>query len=288
MLSGSIHAQLLTGPFDEGPYDQALFWPDQQHDHSLLERVSQAALRSKQAVIKTRNNTTEETGEPLDALACPLFLEGKLFGVFAVEMTNRSQSMQQAAVQQVQSGVKWLEAMILVQGTTSREQLVNLVDLVAIGLENEQFQVASMEVANQLAERFACQRVSLGFKRYHRIHVEALSHSTKIDHQSNLLRALRDAMNEAVDQEMTLVYPLPTGNQALVTRCHAQLAKEQHEAAICTVPLMKNGQVIGALLLERSADKPFTAETIQQCEQIGLLIGPVLETRRREERPLPL
>jgi RND family efflux transporter MFP subunit len=288
MLRGSMHAQLLTGALDKGPYDQALFWPDQQHDPALLERVTQAALRSKQAVIKTRNNTTEVTKEPLDALACPLFLDGKLFGVFSVEMTNRSQPMQQAAVQLIQSGAKWLETMLLLQGSTTREQLVNLVDLVATGLENKKFPVAAMEVANQLAARFACQRVCLGFKRYQRIHIEALSHSTKIDHHSSLIRTLREAMNEAMDQEMTLVYPLPTKNQTLVTRCHAQLAKEQQNANICTVPLIQNGQVIGALLLERGANKPFSAECTQQCEQIGLLIGPVLETRRREERPLPV
>jgi RND family efflux transporter MFP subunit len=53
------------------------------------------------------------------------------------------------------------------------------------------------------------------------------------------------------------------------------------------LPLIKNGKALGALLLERVADKPFTAETVEQCEQIGLLLGPVLETRRRDERPLP-
>jgi RND family efflux transporter MFP subunit len=43
---------------------------------------------------------------------------------------------------------------------------------------------------------------------------------------------------------------------------------------------------VGALLLEREADKPFTADTVAQCEQVALLLGPVLETRRRDERPL--
>ena len=74
----------------------------------------------------------------------------------------------------------------------------------------------------------------------------------------------------------------------LITRFHAQLAKEEHGAAICTVPLIKNGKAVGVLLLERVAEMPFTAETVAQCEQISLLLGPVLETRRRDERPLPL
>ena len=287
MLSGSTHAVLFTGPPDEGPYNRALFWPDEQRDYSVLSRVAQTALRNKQAVIKTRSNKVEKTGEPLDALACPLFLSGRLFGVVAIEMTNRSQPMQQATVQQVQVGAKWLETMILLHGSTAKEQLVNLVDLVAAGLEHEQFRVAATEVANELAERFSCQRVSLGFLRYYRVRVEALSHSSRIDQHSNLVRAIRDAMSECLDQGITVVYPVESDVAVLVTRFHAQLAKAQHGAAICTLPLIKNGKAVGALMLERVADKPFTAETVEQCEQIGLLLGPVLETRRRDERPLP-
>ncbi|MCP5087678.1 MAG: hypothetical protein GY952_12860 [Rhodobacteraceae bacterium] len=95
-LPGSIHAVLLTGPPDEGSYNCTLHWPAERRDHSVLSRVAQAALRKQQAVLKTRNNADEKTGEPLDALACPLYLSGRLFGVVAIEMTNRSQPMQRA------------------------------------------------------------------------------------------------------------------------------------------------------------------------------------------------
>jgi len=287
MLSGSIHAVLLTGPPDEGPYNQALYWPNKQRDHSGLSRFAQAALHNKQVVIKTRNNEVENTGEPLDALACPLFLGDRLFGVVAIEMTNRSKSMQQATARQFQAGAKWLETLIQLHGSAAKEQLVNLVDLVATGLEHEQFRVAATEVTNELAERFSCQRVSLGFLRYNRVRVEALSHSTRIDQHSNMVRAIRDAMSESLDQGATVVYPTASDDTVLVTRFHAQLVKAQQGTAICTLPLIKNGKAVGALLLERVADKPFTAETVEQCEQIGLLLGPVLETRRRDERPLP-
>ena len=287
MLHGSIHAELLTGPPNEGPYEQALYWPDDKHDHTLLTRVAQAALRSEQAIIKTRSATIEETGEPLDTIACPLFLDGKLFGVFAIQMSNRSQAMQQAAIRQIQTGAIWLETMTLLQGTMARDQLVNLVDLVATGLENEHFKVAVTEVANELTSRFSCQRVSLGFMRHNQIQIEAISHTQKIDRQTNLARALRDAMNEAVDQSSVLIYPIEAESSTLVIQMHTKLADQQQGSAICTIPLIKNGKAIGALLLERSIDEPFSEETVEQCQQVGLLIGPVLETRRREESPLP-
>ena len=287
ILSGSIHAVLLTGPPDEGPYDLVAVWPDEQRDTSALSRVAQAALHTKRTAIKTRNNEVEKTGEPLDALACPLFLGDRLFGVVAIEMTTRSQPVQEATMQQVQAGAKWLETMIQLHGSTAKEQLVNLVDLVAAGLEHEHFKVAATEVTNELAERFSCQRVSLGFLRYNRVRVEALSHSSRIDQHSNIVRAIRDAMSESLDQGTTVVYPVESDDTVVATRFHAQLAQAQQGAAICTLPLIKDGKALGALLLERAADKPFTAETVEQCEQIGLLLGPVLETRRRDERSLP-
>jgi RND family efflux transporter MFP subunit len=98
---------------------------------------------------------------------------------------------------------------------------------------------------------------------------------------------MRDAMSECLDQGTTVMYPMQSADSALITRFHGQLAEMQQGVAICTVPLVKNSKAVGALLLERSADKPFTPAAVEQCEQIGLLLGPVLETRRQDERPLP-
>jgi multidrug resistance efflux pump/extradiol dioxygenase family protein len=288
MFSGSVRAVLLTGPPDQGPYDETLYWPEEQDNFNTLSRVAQAALHSRQAVVKTRNSQVEKTGEPMDALACPLLLEGRLLGVVALEMTHRAQPLQKEAVQQVQAGAKWLETMVRFHGYTAKEQLVHLVDLVAAALEYEQFRVAATEVTNLLAELFACHRVSLGFMRYNRLRVEAMSHSSRMDQQSNLVRAIREAMVEALDQADTVVYPERSDDAVLITRFHSRLGKVQHGASICTLPLVKNAKAVGALMLERSANKPFLPETVEQLEQIGLLLGPVLETRRRDERPLPL
>jgi multidrug resistance efflux pump len=287
-LPGSKQAVLLTGPPDEGPYDRVLFWPQGEGDHAAMLPVARAALRSKQAVVKTRSNQVKDTGEPLDALACPLLIKNRLWGGIAIEMTHRSQTMQRTAVQQVQAGAKWLEAMVLLHGTTARQQLVNLVNLVAAGLEHEQFKVAATEVTNELAQHFACHRVSMGFMHYHRVRVEAISHTIRIDRRSNLVRAIGDAMGESLDQGAAVIYPPTFSDTALVTQFHSQLANSQQGAAICSLPLVKNGKAIGALVLERDADRPFDAETLAQCEQIGLLLGPVLATRRREERSWPV
>lgn len=284
ILPGSRRAVLLTGSPNEGPYNCAIYWPDDQGDIPSLKRMTEAVLRSNQSVIKTRNDTTENTGEPLDAMACPILSQGQLIGIVVIEMTTRSKPMQQAAIQQVQIGLKWLETMSQMSTSVTKEQCVTLIDLIVAGMEHENFQVALNHVATELAERFSCQRVSIGFLHYNRLRIEASSHSQLIDRQSNLGRSIRDAMTEAVDQEISVIYPPENDDAIQLTHFHEKLCKQQEGTAICTVPLIKDATVVGALLLEREMKEPFTSETIEQCEQISLLLGPVLETRRRDER----
>ena len=266
-------------------------WPDENRNYAMLSPLVKAVFRSEKAVVKANNNTMEDTGEPLDAMACPLFVKGRLIGVVAIEMSHRPPALHKTMVQQVQVGAKWLETIILLQESTANEQLINLVDLVATGLEHEDFRVSAAQVANELADRFFCRRVSLGFLHYNRVRLTAMSNHLKIDHSSKQVQtiqeAIQEAMDESLDQGAGIVYPGESGGTAVVTRCHGLLSQSCQGEAVCTLPMVKNGKPVGAILMERSADKPFGRETVTQCGQIALLLGPVLETRRRDERPLP-
>ena len=286
MVAGSTRAVLLTAPPGQGSEKHTLHWPEDAAGTGALQRMAQSALLRKQTVLQFRHNTVAITGEPLDALACPLFLAGQLFGAVAMELTHRSQPMMETTVHHLQSGARWLETLLQFNDSTARDQLVQLIQLVAMGLEHRHFKTSASEVANELANRLACRRVSMGFLRANGIRVEALSHCSTFDPRSNLVRTIQDAMTEALDQGGVIVYPAENSDTGQIIRFHCRLAESQQAAAICTLPLVKIGKAVGALLLEREADNPFTAETVSHCEQIGLLLGPVLETRRRDERSL--
>lgn len=286
IIGGSTNAVILTGQPDQGPYTEVMHWPAEYAGAAELSRVVQAALRSKQTILKTRNAEMQGTGEPRDALACPLVFDDRLHGVVAFDMPHRSQTLQRVAVQQVRAGVIWLETMLGLENATATDQRAHLVDLVAAGLDHDYFKMAATEVANELSQRFECLRVSFGFLRYGRMRVEAMSNSSRIQHNTRLVGSIRDAMTEAIDQQHTIVYPPPDDAPILVTRFHEHLTTEVHGQAFCTIPLVKNAKPIGALVLERAPDQPFEVETVTQCEQIAMLLGPVLQTRRSDERPL--
>ena len=54
--------------------------------------------------------------------------------------------------------------------------------------------------------------------------------------------------------------------------------------AICTIPLTAGGQVLGALVLELPVGSEFDAHTVELCEHAALLVGPVLDVKRKEDR----
>lgn len=288
MISGTLRAILLTVPEDDGPCEHTVQWPEENCDLATLQTVAIAARTNLQPVLKPRSNSLDGTGEPLDAVACPLQLDGRLFGVVALEMTHRAEALQRAAIHQLQTGASWLETLLQLLQAGSQDQLLQIIDLVAACLDRDSFRVAASDVVNLLARHLSCTQVCLGFMDHGSVRLAAISRVDTIDQGAELPRAIREAMGEALDQGGSIVVPHPDEARAVqVIRFHLQLASLLQGAALCTLPLIRNGRAVGALLLQRPDDKPFDADTVARGEQIALLIGPVLESRRREERSIP-
>jgi RND family efflux transporter MFP subunit len=102
----------------------------------------------------------------------------------------------------------------------------------------------------------------------------------------NVVRAIESAMDEAMDQKAIVVYPPPEDAPPLITREHAELARTQEAASLCTVPLDHGGTIYGAITLERLSDKPFDSSTVELAKTIAAMVGPVLEVKLKEDRPL--
>ena len=117
--------------------------------------------------------------------------------------------------------------------------------------------------------------------------VEALSHTTEFRANQSLLRDIGAAMEEAVWQGATLTFPLPEGAQPRVDRAHADLAQRHGSAWISTVPLVKSGRPCGAITLERNRAEALSRADLTLCENIGALLGPLLEVKRTVDKPWP-
>ena len=162
-----------------------------------------------------------------------------------------------------------------------------ILQLLATVEAHERFTEAATAFATELAITFGCERVSIGLSGRRHVKVEALSHATEFRANQSLLRDIGAAMEEAVWQGATLIYPLPEGAQPRVDRAHADLAQRHGSAWIGTVPLVKSGQPCGAITLERNNPEPMGRAELTLCENIAALLGPLLEIKRTVDKPWP-
>jgi multidrug efflux pump subunit AcrA (membrane-fusion protein) len=165
---------------------------------------------------------------------------------------------------------------------------VRILHLLATLEAHEAFRPAATAFATELADMFQCERVSVGLSGRRHTKVEALSHSTDFKSNQGLLRDIGAAMEEAIWQGQTLVYPQPDGAQPRVDRAHAHLAQRHDAVNIYTVLLIKSGLPIGAITLERSRTDPLPRSEVTLCENVGALLGPLLQVKRAVDRPWPM
>jgi multidrug efflux pump subunit AcrA (membrane-fusion protein) len=165
---------------------------------------------------------------------------------------------------------------------------LRLLHLLATIEAHDQFKAAAGAFATELAEIFACDRVSVGLSGRRHVKVHALSHSTEFKANQGLLRDIGAAMEETIWQGSTLLFPQPDGAQPRVDRAHATLSQRHGSQAICTVLLVKNGKAVGAMMFERNRAEQLTRSDFTLCENIGALLGPLIERKHASDRAWPL
>ena len=262
-------------------------WPaDSQADAHLAAAASQA-LKHRRKVLLAKQSYGPEGQRTCDQIAFPLLVDDKPVAVVSVMMSPRSEPQQHAVLQLMQWGGLWVEALIQQQVVRPDETGPFALQALTAILGHCNSRVAASAAVNQLAEHFGCERVSLGLREGLSIRLMALSNIARFDSRSRLVRRIEAAMEEAVDQNCGLVYPTRLAQASVVTRAHAELAVQAKAEAICTLPLHGLTGMIGALTLERRANKPFAKETVQQLLSLAKVLGHALELKRREERSVP-
>jgi len=196
----------------------------------------------------------------------------------------------QAILRNLHWGAAWLEVLIrrteALKSQETNDRLQKVLDLVTSAVEHDRFRASAMAFVTRLATGLECDRVSLGIVKSKHVKVSVLSHSAEFGKQTNLMRAIGAAMDEAMDQHAVVVYPQSMDAPPLVTRSHEALSQKHGSGAILTIPLEHKGKSIGGITLERPGGKPFDQDTVETSETAAALVGPVLETKRLEDRLL--
>lgn len=281
-FDGAVRGVVVVHASETAPFTPIAVWPEGIEGSPRLAAVVERGLAQRQVAVDGVKRVARKQ-DPV-FIAHPILVDDELYGVAAVELEGRSEGAVREVVQRLGWGIGWLEALARRKTFTSKARLVTVLELIATSLQHERFQAAATAVATELASTFGCERVSIGFMKGHHVQLRGLSHSAAFAKKANLIRAIEGAMDEAADQLATVLFPPRKDGAFQVTRAHAELLQQHGTGAVCTIPLMAGTLVLGAIVLELPTGAEFDARTVELCEHAALLVGPVLDVKRREDR----
>jgi multidrug resistance efflux pump len=289
-LSGSRSGLVLVETKADKTFSPAAAWPVVEKLSEALLDVARSTLDEGEAVIV---DLYHEYGGQLPverdtlALAYPLKVHDQILCVAAIEVGDKKNQDIEAVMRKLQWGASWLESFFLRdqarEDESTIERLVTALYMTA--------KVSSEPTANQSVTTFVtemasyldCERVSCGFLSGRHVKVESLSHTGHFGQQMNLVNAIGKAMDEALEQNTLINYPEPSDN-GLITLNHEGLAHLQNGGAVLTIPLIAKGRNIGAICFESSTDDRFDDDTVQLCDSVVSVIGPIFRDKKQNDR----
>jgi Barrel-sandwich domain of CusB or HlyD membrane-fusion len=249
-----------------------------------LAALADVAVRQGKPVLRASSGDRS-------LLACPVVLAGAPCGCCVVEVTARSEQGLREAMSALLWGCAWLRDRVRQRrsetASAEAERTANALEVLAAALDQDRFVKAAMAAVTELATRLQCDRVSLGFAKGHSIELVAVSHSSSTDRSASLSQRLEAAMLEAVEQRTSLIYPPIDENSIYACQAHAALSQQNASETVLSVPLFLRDRFVGAILAERSAQRPFDQATLDVIAASSAALAPILVEKRLNDRGLP-
>lgn len=285
MLPGAERAVLVLR--QDGALAPVARWPEGDQGSAQLAHVAELAIDQRRGVVsraRGRGGRIDDSGA--SHLAFPIIVDGEGQGVVAVECEGVTDAVLRDAMRQLQWGTSWIE--LRQRRGQATEDAIRLhqgyaaLEVAATALSAERFEAAARAIATEMAVRLQASRVAIGWLVRRAVRVVGLSHAVGAVQRAEATVNLAAAMEEAVDQGASLVFP-PPGGEALASRAlHARLAAHGGGPHVLTVPLTMHGRIAGAITVER--DQPIDQAAIDLTEAIAALVGPVLGQLHQGER----
>jgi RND family efflux transporter MFP subunit len=291
ILCGQIErvegALLLLGPDATGSFTPAAIWPDHTLDLQHLGVAARRALEERRGVVVAADGISVPARDQAAHVGYPIEVAGTLHGVVVLEIAPGQEAGLQRALRTLHWSSAWLVDHVRKRALADRDTRLGRVglvmELVAAAVQQRRFAAAVLAVANDLADRLACDRVSIGFEHNGTIRVQTMSDTATFDARTALVRAISEAMEESLDLQGAIVHP-PAHPDEPASPAHDELAHMFRDVAICSVPLLDDGHAVGVITLQRGRGEAFDSETLELCRTAGAALGPVFVLQRDNER----
>ena len=275
--NGFVFAAISDG------FESVACWPAGSDDAVITDLVAKVA--DEKCGLVTEVDAQQGS---LFAIAYPVMKDEEVEAIAVLTIATSSETEVRNAMGELHWGIAWLELSLRKDtdqdNASARMRLQGSVELFASVLSEKNYESAAMELVSGLADRYACERVSLGYVKNGRSQVQVLSHSAEFGKKMNLMRCIASAMDEGIDQRQTVNYPQAKSQGRLITRDHQELSASFGSDIILTIPLFHHGVFYAALVLERSSGIVFSDAEVTTIKNIVALAGEALEDKRLNDR----
>ncbi len=289
MISGiKTGAVFLINDNAEKSLDKLAIWPEKTAENvtKLLIKLASNAISNHDVFTTKITIPSKDKVKIYDAIALPIHHGKEIIGVTVFLQTVHSEEHKKAVYPLLQWGCTWLESNLL--ATYEEQSQLNplVTDLSQLSLKKEPLALTAHQACNLLTQRLDCSRVIIGIKKALQINTIALSNQLRFDHRSSDLRKIESAMEESVDQKESISYPTSKNQHHLMTYKHQALATNQEGMGILTIPLFCNGDPIGAIVLMRTKNRPFTDQEIKIIQSAATMLGPIFNLKLHNEQSI--
>lgn len=285
---GGVSAGILLMRNAEGAFQSVALWPnDATEVHHLCTAIERVATDGRAVVAQhTADAVAQPAGERVQ-IAYPIGSDSKLVGILAVELSSGKDGEWQAAIQVIRQRLA-PSAQHPAAGLApdhAREMPAGLVlDTLEVFSEHDGFEASATMLANALAGRLGCSRVSIGLPRARGVALKAMSDSASFDRKSDLAVQLQGVMEEAFDQRASVSFPALASTERRIAVAHAEFAARWQTGAILSVLIKSTGRRVGVLTLEWRDAKSIDALVLRACEFVADHIGPLVELKYKQQQ----
>ncbi|WP_316367635.1 efflux RND transporter periplasmic adaptor subunit [Candidatus Thiodiazotropha sp. CDECU1] len=276
LISGIQSAVVVAKNAEDNAWRSLACWPEHEEPEKDLLKLARKAIETRRRLIVSIG---KHSVSGADLVAVPLVSGSEAKGAVALCMSAREAQKQKAAMQALQWSLRWLQ-LLQKQAADTHPLGGEWVERLTAG------SLSPASIVGLFAKQFRCDRVTLAFGNRRRLEIVATAPPIKIERETGLLRAIKEAMFEALDQRKMLAYPALESSADLLLRNQQFLAEAVGQATLCTIPLTAADSAVGALLLERHRQQPFTQQEQRHCQQAAGLLGLLLQQRQYCERSL--
>ncbi|RUM94623.1 MAG: hypothetical protein DSZ28_02230 [Thiothrix sp.] len=283
-----VHSAVVTLPAQGSQGSIVVRWPENGQVLKPLLIAAQSVLKHRKPLIQVPRRSAGKDSIPT-VIATPVHVAGQPMGAASLSLKSVDEAQSRAALKTLNAAIPALGQLFQAEAEhkTQPPELEMVTGLLATALTHKRFSASVTAIATELAGLLGCDRVSIGLRQIKRTRVAGISHNAEIKPRQDLIKALSTVMDEAIDQAASIQLPQNPSGSPRITLAHQEFSERFKVGSVCTVPLFFTQEPVGALLLERPTDRPFSRQTIELCEHLASFLAPVLQMKFRLDQPWP-